>query len=470
MPRTSSALASLVFAVAVLCGDAAVARDTALPPLFDQLEQRTFNFFWETANPSNGLVPDRYPTPSFSSVAAVGFGLTAYPVGVERGYITRQQARDRVLTTLRFFRNAPQGGAKGTGTSGHKGFFYHFLDMKTGLRYNDKVELSTVDTALFLAGALFCQSYFDGDDAAEKEIRKLAKEIYERVDWTWAQARKPSIALGWHPESGFIGYDWKGYNEAMLIYVLALGSPSHPVQPDAWKAWTSNYAKSLEGKGDKEHLGFPSMFIHQYSHVWIDFRNIRDDYMRERGYDYFENSRRATYAQQSYAIANPLACKGYGANVWGITASDGPVDKVLDYGGSKLPFRTYAARGIGGLTTYDDCTLAPTAVAASLPFAPEIVIPAVLEMKQRYGDVIYGQYGFLDAFNPSFTYDMQVPQGRVVAGNGWVDSDYLGIDQGPIIAMTENYRSDLIWRVMRGNPAIRRGLERAGFTGGWLAK
>jgi hypothetical protein len=297
-----------------------------LPPLFDELEQRTFNFFWDTANPANGLVPDRHPTPSFASVAAVGFGLTAYPVGVERGYITRQQARERVLATLRFFRNAPQDGRKGTGASGHKGFFYHFLDMKTGLRYNDKVELSTVDTALFLAGALFCQSYFDGDDAAGRKSASWPTEIYERVDWTWAQARKPSIALGWHPESGFIGYDWKGYNEAMLVYVLALGSPSHPVRPDAWKDWTSTYAKSLEGKGDKEHLGFPSMFIHQYSHVWIDFRGIHDEYMRKRGYDYFENSRRATYAQQRLRDRQSAACKGYGANVWGITASDGPVD------------------------------------------------------------------------------------------------------------------------------------------------
>ena len=470
-PHVLRTAASLAFAVSTLFAGAGVgvaqARDAALPPMFDDLQRRTFDFFWDTANPSNGLVPDRYPTPSFSSVAAVGFGLTAYPIGVERGYITRQQARDRVLATLRFFRNAPQGDAKGTSTSGYKGFFYHFLDMKTGLRH-DKVELSTVDTALFLAGALFCESYFDGSDPAEKEIRKLAAEIYERVDWTWAQARKPSIALGWHPESGFIGYDWKGYNEAMLVYVLALGSPTHPVQPDAWKAWTSTYANSLEGKGDKEYLAYPSLFIHQYSHVWIDFRGIRDEYMARRGYDYFENSRRATYAQQAYAIANPLRCKGYGANVWGITASDGPVDKTLAYGGSKLPFRTYTARGIGGLKHYDDCTLAPTAAASSLPFAPEIVVPALLEMKKRYGDWIYGHYGFLDAFNPSFNYDIPVSQGRTIKGKGWVDNDYLGIDQGPIIAMTENYRSDLVWRVMRGHPAIRRGLERAGFTGGWL--
>lgn len=479
-PRGVRAAVSLALALSALIAaagasadtgqraDVRQARDLPLPPVFDDLQRRTFDFFWETTNPSNGLVPDRYPTPSFSSVAAVGFGLTAYPIGVERGYVTRQQARDRVLATLRFFRNAPQGDTKGTATSGYKGFFYHFLDMKTGLRHNDGVELSTVDTALFLAGALFCQSYFDGDDPDEKEIRKLAAEIYERVDWAWAQARKPSISMGWHPESGFLAYDWKGYNEAMLVYVLALASPTHPVRPDAWKAWTANYGRSLEGKGDKEHLGYPSMFIHQYSHVWIDFRGIRDEYMRERGYDYFENSRRATYAQQAYAIANPLRCKGYGANVWGITASDGPVEKTLAYGDIQLPFRTYTARGTGGLRNHDDCTLAPTAAAASLPFAPEIVIPAVVEMRQRYGDFIYGHYGFLDAFNPSFNYDVPVSQGRTIKDKGWVDVDYLGIDQGPIIAMTENYRSDLVWRVMRAHPAIRLGLERAGFTGGWL--
>jgi hypothetical protein len=288
--RNRTVLNWLLASCALLGTGPALARDTSLPPVFDDIEQRTFRFFWETTNPANGLVPDRYPTPSFSSVAAVGFGLTAYPIGVERGYITRQQARDRVLATLRFFRNAPQSDGKGMVASGYKGFFYHFLDMKTGLRYNDKVELSTVDTALFLAGALFCESYFDGSDAGEQEIRKLTKEIYERVDWRWAQARSPSIALGWEPESGFHGYDWKGYNEAMLIYVLALGSPTHPVQPEAWKAWTSTYDKSLQGQRGEEHLGFPSLFVHQYSHVWIDFRGIRDEYMRGRGYDSFENS------------------------------------------------------------------------------------------------------------------------------------------------------------------------------------
>ncbi|MBB3223285.1 glucoamylase family protein [Pseudoduganella umbonata] len=450
-----------------------------LPPLFDDLQERTFRFFWETANPANGLVPDRHPTPSFSSVAAVGFGLTAYPIGVERGYITRAQARERTLATLRFFRNAPQGDAR-TGMAGHKGFFYHFLDMQTGQRYGN-VELSTIDTALFLAGALFAQSYFDREEAEEVEIRRLAAEIYARVDWKWAAANAPAVSLGWRPEEGFIQYDWKGYNEAMLLYVLALGSPrpEHALGPEAWKAWTSTYERSWAappyGAESQPHLTFPSLFVHQYSHVWIDFRGIRDDYMRKvnekyKGFDYFENSRRATYAQRDYAIANPLQCRGYGGDAWGLTASDGPVDKTFAWQGQRIPFRSYAARGMGGLQHYDDCTLAPTAVAGALPFAPEITIPAVVAMKERYGDFIYGRYGFLDAFNPSFTFDTQLQHGKMVPGKGWVAGDYLGIDQGPILAMTENHRNEFVWRVMRTNPAIRTGLIRAGFTGGWLSK
>ncbi|MGH7310572.1 MAG: glucoamylase family protein, partial [Candidatus Rokuibacteriota bacterium] len=184
----------------------------SLDPFLVDLQARTFRFFWETANPRNGLIPDRYPTPSYSSIAAVGFGLTIYPVGVERGYITRQEARQRVLATLRFLRNARQS-PDARGATGYKGFFYHFLNMETGERFGDS-ELSTVDTAILLAGVLFCQSYFDGATPDEMEIRALADRIYRRVDWRWAQPKKPAISLGWLPEAGFLKYDWRGYNEA----------------------------------------------------------------------------------------------------------------------------------------------------------------------------------------------------------------------------------------------------------------
>jgi hypothetical protein len=442
------------------------ASTTTIDPFLLDLQERTFRFFWETANPENGLIPDRYPTPSYSSIAAVGFGLTTYPIGVERSYITREQARQRVLTTLRFFANAPQGVAP-RGVTGYRGFFYHFLDMKTGERFGDS-ELSTIDTAILLAGALFCQSYFDGADAEEVEIRALAETIYRRVDWQWAQPKAPAISLGWSPEEGFLKYDWRGYNEAMLLYLLALGSPSFPVGLDAWSEWTSTYDKQWGTLFGQEFLSFPALFGHQYTHVWTDLRDIRDAYMKARGLDYFENSRRAVYAQRAYAIANPRRCRDYGETIWGITASDGPADIDIEDGSGRRVFRSYMARGIDATGQHDDCTLAPTAVVASIPFAPELVIPATLDMHRRYGQHIYSKYGFLDAFNRTFAFNVPLRHGRYVPDFGWVDGDYLGIDQGAILAMIENYRSALIWRVMRKNPYLRRGLEQAGFSGGWL--
>jgi hypothetical protein len=430
------------------------------------LQERTFRFFWDTANPENGLIPDRYPTPSYSSIAAVGFGLTTYPIGVERGYITREQARRRVVTTLRFFATAPQG-PEPRGVTGHRGFFYHFLDMKTGERFEDS-ELSTIDTAILIAGALFCQSYFDGADPQEVEIRSLVDTIYRRVDWRWAQPKPPAISLGWSPEEGFLKYDWRGYNEAMLVYLLALGSPSFPVGLDAWTEWTSTYDQQWGTFFGQEYLGFAPLFGHQYTHVWADLRQIRDAYMRRRGLDYFENSRRAVYAQQAYAVANPRRCRDYGATIWGITASDGPADVEIEDDGGRRRFRSYAARGIDLTGKLDDCTLAPTAVVASLPFAPELVIPATLELHRRFGEHIYSKYGFLDAFNRTFTFDVPLRHGRRVPEFGWVAGDYLGIDQGAILTMIENYRSALVWRVMRQNLYLRRGLQQAGFSGGWL--
>jgi hypothetical protein len=429
------------------------------PVLFDpfltDLEERTFHFFWDTANPKNGLIPDRYPTPSFASIAAVGFGLTAYPIGVERGYVSRAAARQRVLATLRFFvKTAPN----------EHGFYYHFLDMQTGKRANDS-EVSTVDTALLLAGVLFCQSYFDTQQPQEIQIRKLADELYRRVDWTWAQPRPPAVALAWTPEAGFTESDWRGYNEAMLVYLLALGSPTHPIGPQSWALWTGSYDKHWGTLYDQTYLSFGPLFGHQYTHVWVDFRGIRDSFMREHGLDYFENSRRATYTQRRYAIANPQHWQAYGKDVWGMSASDGPGPAREPYLGAERAFMKYAARGVGVGLIVDDGTIAPTAAISSLPFAPEIVLPATLAMYHRFGTSIYSSYGFVDAFNASFPAQAGQPQGTAA---GWVDPDYVGIDQGPILAMIENYRSNLVWRVMHNEPYLRQGLERAGFSGGWL--
>ncbi|MGH7700038.1 MAG: glucoamylase family protein [Gemmatimonadales bacterium] len=430
----------------------------------DTVQGRTFDWFWDLTPPANGLTPDRWPTESFSSIAAVGFALTAYPVGVERGWITRAQAAERALATLRFFWNAPQDSTA-TGVTGYKGFFYHFLDPGTGHRFQ-RVELSTIDTTLLLAGILFCQSYFDGADSIESEIRDLADSIYRRVDWPWAQARPPAVSMGWHPESGFIGADWIGYNEAMILYFLALGSPTHPVEPAAWDAWVAGY--KWGSWYDRPHVGFGPLFGHQYSHVWSDFRGIQDAYMRARGIDYFENSRRATYVQREYAKANPGGWRAYSDSIWGLTAGDGPANVTLQLDGRSRQFRTYWARGASFTGVTDDGTIAPTAVGGSVPFAPEITIPALLAMRHTYGEHLFSRYGFLDGFNPTFTAVGRQQTGTVDPARGWFDGDYLGIDQGPILLMIENYRTGFIWEVMRKNPHIVRGMRAAGFTGGWL--
>jgi hypothetical protein len=432
----------------------------------DTVQRRTFDWFWETTNPANGLVPDRWPTKSFSSVAAVGFGLTSYLVGVERGWITRDQARDRVLTTLRFFWTAPQS-AEATGVTGYRGFYYHFLDMERGLRFQ-QVELSTIDTGLLLMGVLSVRQYFDRAESGDATVRALADSIYFRVDWPWARNGAASLSMGWHPENGFIASRWVGYDEAMLLYALALGSPTHPIEPAAWDAWTAGYRwDQFHGQ---QYVMFAPLFGHQYSHVWIDFKGIQDSYTRARGIDYFENSRRATLAHRAYAMANPGAWRGYADSVWGLTASDGPLDSSFALAGRQRQFHTYWARGAGTDEINDDGTIAPTAAGGSVAFAPEVAIPALVAMRRQYGDALFGRYGFVDAFNPSLTDGaLRVSQGRIVANLGWFDTDYLGIDQGPIILMIENQRSGLVWRLLRGNPYVVRGLCLAGFGGGWLA-
>jgi len=219
----------------------------------------------------------------------------------------------------------------------------------------------------------------------------------------------------------------------------------------------------------QEYIPFNALFGYQYSHVWIDFQGIQDDFSRAHGIDYFENSRRATYAHRAYAIANPESYQDYGENVWGLTACDGPADVTVTIDGRSRTFHTYWARGCSTVETTDDGTIAPTAAASSVPFAPEIAIPAVAEMYRRYGDHLFTKYGFLDSFNPTLrTTDVPLQHGRVEPGLGWFDGDYLGIDQGPIVAMIENYRTQLVWKTMRGNPHVVRGLRRAGFRGGWL--
>lgn len=431
----------------------------------ENLQARTFAYFWETANAENGLVPDRWPAASPSSIAGVGFELTACCIGAERGYVTRDQAIDRVRTTLRFFWQAPQSEDPDV-TAGYRGFYYHFLDMQSGLRFR-RCELSSIDTALLMGGVLACREYFDQDDSREREIRELADALFRRVEWNWMQPRPPLIVMAWEPKTGFGKHDYRGYNETMLLYVLALGSPTHAIDDSVWDTYTSTYLWA-EFYG-QEHINFTPLFGHQFSHAWIDFRGIQDSYTRAKGIDYFENSRRATYSQRAYAVENPNGWRGYGASAWGLTACDGPADHVLPYRGEQRSFHSYRARGASAQYVEDDGTIAPTAVAGSIPFAPEITIPALQAMHNSYGGHLFAKYGFLDSFNPSFTYsDVELTHGKLVEDLGWFDSDYLSIDQGPIILMIENYRSEFVWELMKKCSYLRRGLDRAGFSGGWL--
>jgi hypothetical protein len=273
--------------------------------------------------------------------------------------------------------------------------------------------------------------------------------------------------MGWTPEEGFHSWNWHGYNEAMILIILALGSPTHPVSPAAWDDYVQTY-KWGDFQG-QTYLNFSPLFGHQYSHIWIDFRGISDRYMRAKGIDYFENSRRATLAQRAYGHANPMEWAGYGLNVWGLTACDGPLDAQLQILGRTRTFHTYWPRGASLLHVNDDGTIAPTAAAGSIVFTPELSTAALREMIRLWGRYLENQYGFVDSFNPTLTDPgVAVKYGRIVAGVGWFAPDQLGIDQGPIVAMIENYRSELLWRTLRQNPYIVTGLRRAGFSGGWL--
>jgi len=420
----------------------------------EKLQRETFGYFWHETNSANGLVIDKTAADWPASIAATGLALAVYPVGVERGFISRAAAVERTLATLRFFWNSPHGPEPEA--SGYQGFYYHFLNMQTGRRAR-QCELSTVDSAFLLAGALTAGMYFDASTAGESEIRTLSDALYRRADWQWAQNQGATVTHGWKPESGFLNYRWEGYDEALLLYILGLGSPTHPLPEQSYAAWVSTYR--WEHCYGQEYLYVGPLFAHQLSHVWIDFRGIQDAFMRDKGIDYFENSRRATYVQRQYAIDNPLKFKGYGSHCWGITSSDGPGPDTLTVNGIERQFFDYVARGV----PYgpDDGTLAPWAVAASLPFAPEIVLPALDYCVHQAKLTELNSYGFKASFNPTHP-------GKFGSPHGWVSPWHYGLNQGPIILMIENYRSGQLWRLMRNNPYIVSGLRRADFTGGWL--
>jgi hypothetical protein len=419
----------------------------------DTLQRNTFEYFWTQSDPATGLILDNTnPGECRASIAGSGMALSSYVVGVERGLVARADAIERVLATLRFYWESPHGPEPDA--TGYRGFFYHFLDFGTGRRAPTS-ELSTIDSAILLAGALSAAAFFDRDAPGERAVRELAEALYHRADWRWACNAGVTISHGWKPERGFLSSRWAGYNEALMLYVLGLGSPSHPLPEESYRAWTKTYRwKKLYGI---EYLHAGPLFIHEMSHIWIDFRAIRDEYMRGRGIDYFENSRRAAYVQREYARRNPRGYRGYNANCWGITASNGPGPAMRTIRGVERRFYGYHARGAP--FGPDDGTLAPWATVAALPFAPEIVLPAIEHYFDRYPEMVT-EHGITCSFNPTFP--------NTSARHGWISSGHYSLDQGPVVLMIENYRSGLIWRLMRKCQPLARGLARAGFTGGWL--
>jgi hypothetical protein len=421
------------------------------------IQKKAFHYFQCEVNSANGLIRDKTApndkwSPDWpSSIAATGFALASYPVAVTRGFLAREAAVKRTLCTLRFFAQSTQGPEPNA--TGYHGFYYHFLDMQSGRRAW-QCELSTIDTALLLAGMLTCARFFTGEAVNEVEIRSLADMLYQRVEWDWALDGASSLSMGWRPESGFLASRWTGYNEALLLYVLALGSPTYPVSEKSYVAWTSGYEwKEIYGY---HYLYAGALFTHQFPHIWIDFRGIHDVFMRDKGIDYFENSRRATYVQRQYAITNPLGFEGYSTRCWGLTASQGPGPATLLIDGVERQFMGYVARGV----PYgpDDGTIAPWAVVASLPFAPEIVLPAIDYFIDELQLHDVNPYGFRATINPTYA----AKHGQQ---SGWISPWHFGINQGPVVLMIENHRSGLIWDLMRECPYVVDGLKRAGFSG-----
>ncbi|MCA1491790.1 glucoamylase family protein [Sinorhizobium alkalisoli] len=418
-----------------------------------RLQFTTLLYYLHCTNPDNGLVRDKTEPGAPASIAAIGMALATIPVLVERGIIIREFASKIARRRLKFLLECPQG--PDPDASGYKGFFYHFLDIETGRRVWE-CELSTIDSAFLFAGALTVAAYFDADAEEEAEVRRLANALYERADWNWACDHGPTLTHGWRPENGFIPYRWRGYDEGLLLYILGLGSPNHPLPPEAYAAYTESYEwRNLYGR---ELLYSGPLFTHQLSHMWIDFRGIRDAFMRAHDSDYFQNSRHAAFVQQQYAVRNPLNFAGYGEYCWGFTASDGPGWTRRHIGGVDREFFDYIARG----APYgpDDGTVSPWVVVASLPFAPEIVIPTLRNFARMHLGMTR-LYGFKPSFNQTFVVEDSET-------GWWVSPYHFGVDQGPVVLMIENYRTGLLWKIMRRCEPLVVGLRRAGFSGGWL--
>lgn len=415
--------------------------------LLDSIQYKTFLYFLNESNPENGLVKDRSASWAPASIAAIGFALPSYAVGVERGWIKREEAAKITLNTLKFFFNSAQ--SSDTNVTGYKGFYYHFLRMNSGTR-EWNCELSTIDTGLLMMGIIFARKYYNQVNNTENEIRNLAADLLKRLDWDFFEMPSTgeyanTISMGWKPNEGLHFMGWTGYNEALFLYILAAGSGMTNVEA-GYKTWLASYDWRTPYP-NLSHIAFPPLFGHQFSQVFIDFRGLADSFMKNKGIDYFENSRRATLVQRKYAIENPYKWAGYDSLCWGISACDGPTEK---YNYDDKKFLGYAARGTSGadFNYFDDGTIAPYAAISSIVFAPEIVLPTIKSLNEKYGRDLWKEYGYVDAFNPTLK---------------WFNREYIGIDQGPMLLMIENFRTGLIWNYVMKDPIIQKGLNRLGF-------
>lgn len=438
-----------------------------LSPAVADLEKRTFAFLRDAADPATGLVRERSGDQAPWSIAATGQALALWPVGVARGWITRAVARDRTLAALRFLDQAPSGDDR-TGHAGHRGFFYATLDRATGQRAPG-APLSSGATATLHMGMLVAASWFDANDPGEMEIGRLAYDLVERTEWPWFQRATPRVSQHWTPEQGFGTETWAGYGAGMSVYLLGLGAIRNPLSDDAWSAWTAGYPACWRGEGETRHLAAAPLTSHHESQLWIDFRGLRDAVMRGANSDYHENTRRAAMANRAYCLANPEHWRGYEKHVWGLGTCDGPGPMTIEHRGASRALRGHGARGpLGQPDGFDDGTIAPAAAAASIAFVPELAEPAIQAMRRL--PRLYGRHGFPDAFNPTLR-DRAI---RPIAGTieprlGWMAPGHRAAAQASILAGIANHRDEFIWRRLRAATAIRRGLERAGFVGGWLA-
>lgn len=416
--------------------------------MLDSIQHKTLLFFLNEHHLDWGIVKDRAADWAPASIASTGFGIASFAVGVERNWMTREEAAKITLNILDFLTGSVQSAD--TSASGYKGFYYHFLRLNTGTRAW-RCELSSVDTGLLMMGIIFARNYYNLDNDVENRIRSQAAIILERIDWNFMVMPDTgkyanTISMAWAPDHGLHNMGWSGYNEALFLYILAAGSGMENAEK-SYNSWLSSYKWQTPYEG-LSHAAFPPLFGHQFSQSFIDFRGIADMYMKEKGIDYFENSRRATYVQREYAIENPYGWVGYDSLCWGVTASDGPGDQ---YNFDDKKFLGYAGRGTSGpdYNYFDDGTIAPYGPLSSMPFAPEIVFPTIRAINERYGDSLWGRYGYYDSFNPTAQ---------------WFDNDFVGIDEGPLLIMIENFRTGLVWNFVMNDPIIQKGLNRLGFT------